>query len=192
MSLQPSALKTNHDLCRLRVMLARKPAKTYISLAQAWLLSSMSHLCLSKWFLTWYNTGDNQLWVQGHLPTRLADTDGQGQAASACQGDVPQEGKVSGEFFCGKEFINVVTFQVPGQARVSQNRIKVFLSQICLNIEYNFSAIHTIFICSRLLLLRESPTEMGEQMHLRRYSSRVTRWKFYFVRFQLGSAKFGV
>ena len=33
---------TELDLCRLRVMLARKPAKTYISLAQVWLLSFCS------------------------------------------------------------------------------------------------------------------------------------------------------
>ena len=59
-----------------------------------------------------YDTGDNQLWVQGQLSTRLADTHGQGQAAPAGQGDVPQEGKVSGEklHFRGKEVLNVSTF----------------------------------------------------------------------------------
>ena len=79
-----------------------------------------------------YNTGDNQLWVQGHLPTRLADTDGQGQAASTRQGDVPQESKVSGTkfCFCVLGVIDVAAFQVPGQARVSQNRIKVTYSHI--------------------------------------------------------------
>ena len=92
-----------------------------------------------NWFIfTDYDAGDNQLRVQGHLSTRLVDTDGQGQAPAARQGDVPQEGKVSGALsfvFVHRLVLNVATFQVPGQARVSQNRIKVNLSHIFLKID---------------------------------------------------------
>ena len=83
----------------------------------------------------------------------------------------------------------MATFQVPGQARVSQNRIKVTLSSICLQIKNLLPIMVDIkvapstmvdhlkynFPSSRSLLLRESRTEMVEQTHLRRYSSRVTR-----------------
>ena len=90
---------------------------------------------------------------------------------------------------------------MPGQARVSQNRIKVTLSSICLQIKNLLPIMVDIkvapstmvdkkfapnngrlvdhlkynFPSSRSLLLRESRTEMVEQMHPRKYSSRATR-----------------
>ena len=50
------------------------------------------------------------------------------------------------------------------------------------HLKYNFPS-------SRSLLLRESPTEMVEQTHPRRYSSRATRWEFSLVGLQLVSDK---